>query len=124
MHMVIGIPTETTPGETRVALMPGMVAQLTKEGHEVLIQSGAGTASRAPDEAYVKAGARVVADAAAVYAGATVIFRVHPPALSGAESIREGSVYIGYLAPLANGQLLDVFLRRKKIGRASCRERV
>jgi len=111
--MIIGILKETTPGETRVALMPGMVSQLTKEGHEVLVQSGAGTAARAADEAYGKAGARVVPDAASIHAGAAVIFGVQPPAPGEAEAFREGSAYIGYLAPLANSRLLEVFLRRK-----------
>ena len=57
--MRIGVPPESSPGETRVAATPATVAQLTALGYEVLVESGAGAPPAFPDEAYAAAGARV-----------------------------------------------------------------
>ncbi len=63
--MRIGVPAEIKNRETRVALTPEGAARLTRAGHEVVIQAGAGAASFLDDEAYREAGARIgtVADA-------------------------------------------------------------
>ena len=47
--MIVGVPKETYPGETRVALIPGIIPSLQKEGMEVQIESGAGAESGYPD---------------------------------------------------------------------------
>ena len=57
--MIIGIPRESLPGETRVAATPQTVGQLLKLGYEVVVESGAGAASSFTDEAYTEAGAAV-----------------------------------------------------------------
>jgi H+-translocating NAD(P) transhydrogenase subunit alpha len=57
--MRIGIPKETFPGETRVALVPVHLPTLLKAGHQVIIESGAGTAAGFPDQAYTDHGATV-----------------------------------------------------------------
>jgi len=58
--MIVGIPQETFPGETRVALIPASVPALTKAGIDVRVQSGAGQAAGFPDSQYVDKGAKVV----------------------------------------------------------------
>ncbi len=58
--MRIGVLRETKDGERRVALLPAEVAALVAEGHEVLVESGAGVLAGAGDEAFVAAGAQVV----------------------------------------------------------------
>ncbi len=116
--MRIGIPRETLPGETRVALVPSMVALLMKEGHEVLIESGAGLTASAPDGEYTKAGAQVVKDIKALFKKSDVICKVQPPGKrSGvpkheAELLREGAAYIGFLAPLSNRPAIESFVKR------------
>ena len=55
----IGVIKEAQPGETRVAATPATVAQLSKLGYEVVIESGAGVLSSFADEAYVEAGATI-----------------------------------------------------------------
>ena len=68
-HMTtIGVPTEIKTDEYRVALTPSGVRELTDRGHDVLVQAGAGVGSAIADDAYAAQGARIVPDAAAVFA--------------------------------------------------------
>lgn len=55
--MRVGIPTETKNNEFRVAITPAGVAELTRRGHEVLIQAGAGEGSAITDADFKAAGA-------------------------------------------------------------------
>jgi NAD(P) transhydrogenase subunit alpha len=115
--MIIGVLKETASGETRVAIVPQVVGPLKKEGHEVVVQAGAGQAAGFPDDAYTQAGARIVPDAAAVAAEAAMVVKVQPPAVRGsvneAALLKPGSTYVGFLAPLANPQVVGEFTRRK-----------
>jgi NAD(P) transhydrogenase subunit alpha len=108
----IAVPRETAPGETRVALIPSLIPLLIRDKHEVLVERGAGLASAHPDDEYVKSGARIVADAAALYNEAEIIFKVQPPK-NETDRFPEGSTYIGFFAPLANPELVQAFVRRK-----------
>jgi len=108
----IAVPKETSAGETRVALIPSLVPLLIKDKHDILIEHGAGLAASHPDEAYVKAGARIVTDAAVLYNEADIVFKVQPPK-HDADRLREGSTYIGFFAPLSNPDLVQIFLQRK-----------
>lgn len=115
--MIIGIPKENLPGETRVALHPGVIPQLKKDGHEILVEAGAGLLSSISDDEFTRAGARIVADSQTLYNEAKVIFKVNPPvkrsARHEAELLREGAAYIGFFAPQAQRDVLDAFLKRK-----------
>jgi len=116
--MKIGVPKEISPGETRVALVPASIAPLAKKKHEVVIESGAGLGSSFTDEQYQKAGATVVGSAAEVYAAADVVFKVappmkHPGGLHEAEMLKEGQVYVGYIAPFANPEVVKTLAARK-----------
>jgi len=77
--MRVGVPTEIKEEEYRVALTPAGTKELTTHGHEVLVQHGAGEGSFFSDEAYVAAGARIVADAEAVFVEADLIVKVKEP---------------------------------------------
>ena len=57
--MLIGVPAETLPGETRVAVTPETVKKLKAAGHTLRIQSGAGVAASATDDALAAAGAEI-----------------------------------------------------------------
>ena len=74
--MIIGIPRESLPGETRVAATPQTIAQLIKLGYEVVVESGAGAASSFSDEAFTDAGAAVGSDEQ-VWAADVTQFRTH-----------------------------------------------
>jgi NAD(P) transhydrogenase subunit alpha len=100
--MRIGIPLETVPGESRVAVVPETAARLKKLGFDFVVQSGAGLRASHPDEAYTKVGAQVVPTAREAYA-TDVVLKVQPPrhddALGGHEIdlIPEGGVLIAFL---------------------------
>ncbi len=63
--MRVGVPREIKPDEYRVGLTPTAVREYVSRGHEVLVETGAGTGAGYPDEAYQGAGAVIAADAAA-----------------------------------------------------------
>jgi alanine dehydrogenase len=75
----VGVPTEVKPDEYRVALTPAGVRELVDAGHEVYVQSGAGEGSAILDEGYAGQGARIVADAAELFASAELIVKVKEP---------------------------------------------
>jgi alanine dehydrogenase len=77
--MKVGVPTEIKTDEYRVALTPSGVRELADHGHEVLIQRGAGEGSQILDDDYVAQGARIVADADAVFGEAELIVKVKEP---------------------------------------------
>lgn len=74
--MIVGVIQETFPGESRVALIPAACPALTKQGLEVVIQSGAGVAAGFPDTEYQEKDVEVLPDAAAVLAKCDVLLQV------------------------------------------------
>jgi alanine dehydrogenase len=77
--MKVGVPTEIKVDEYRVALTPAGVRELVDAGHDVYVQKGAGLGSAISDDRYVKQGATIVPDAAAVFAEAEMIVKVKEP---------------------------------------------
>ncbi|MEM1125379.1 MAG: Re/Si-specific NAD(P)(+) transhydrogenase subunit alpha [Bacteroidota bacterium] len=98
MSLTLGIPAETQPGETRVAMTPDVVPRLLRSEVQVRLEAGAGTAAQYADEAFVAQGAEV-ADRQAVYA-ADVIAKVQPPTDEEVARMHTGQVLISFLAPL------------------------
>lgn len=95
--MLIGVPTETTVGETRVAATPETVKKLKAQGHVVRVQSGAGLAASATDEAFAAAGAEIT-DAAAAF-GADLVLKVRSPFANELGLMRSGGALVGMLNP-------------------------
>jgi alanine dehydrogenase len=77
--MKVGVPTEIKTDEYRVALTPSGVRELAEHGHEVVVQSGAGDGSSISDDDYAEQGARIVPDAAAVFAESDMVVKVKEP---------------------------------------------
>src|SRR3954452_23822932 len=77
--MRVGVPTEIKTDEYRVALTPAGVRELVEHGHEVLVESGAGDGSAISDSEYTSQGARIVPDAAAVFAESDMVVKVKEP---------------------------------------------
>jgi H+-translocating NAD(P) transhydrogenase subunit alpha len=101
--MRIGVPKETAGGEHRVALVPEVVSKLKAKGLDVVVQNGAGTDALVPDSAFAEAGAQLTADAAEVW-GADVVVTIAPPDPEQIRSLGQGSILIGFLAPLSSPQ--------------------
>ena len=95
--MLIGVPTETTAGETRVAVTPETAKKLKAQGHTLRIQSGAGVAASVTDEAYLAAGAEITDAAGAL--GCDLVLKVRTPFDNEAAQMKAGSALVGMLNP-------------------------
>ena len=95
--MLIGVPTETLSGETRVAVTPETAKKLVTQGHEVRVEAGAGLSASVTDAAYEAAGASIT-DAAGAY-GAEIVLKVRTPSDAEAAMLHAGSVVVGMLNP-------------------------
>ena len=98
--MVVGILGEPL-SETRVSLLPEAVAQLTKKGHTVLVESGAGAKASAADADYERSGARIVSSGE-VAASADVLLSINIPSVN----LKSSAVLIGVYQPLFNPELI------------------
>jgi NAD(P) transhydrogenase subunit alpha len=95
--MLIGVPAETTVGETRVAVTPETAKKLKSQGHTLRIQSGAGIAASATDEAYVAAGAEIT-DAAGAF-GCELVLKVRNAFDNEVALMKPGATLVGMLNP-------------------------
>ena len=95
--MLIGIPTETAVGETRVAVTPETAKKLVAQGHTVQVQSGAGLAASATDEAYQAVGATITDAAGAL--GAELVLKVRSPSEAELAHMKGGATLVGMLNP-------------------------
>ena len=95
--MLIGVPAETTAGETRVAVTPETAKKLVAQGHVVRVQSGAGVAASVTDAAYQAAGAEIT-DLDGAF-GADIVLKVRTPNDPEVARMKPGSVVIGMLNP-------------------------
>jgi len=107
--MRIGIPTERKVHEYRVALKPAGADQLTAAGHEVLVQSGAGSGSGIDDDQYRAAGATIVATAEEVWA-ADLVCKVKEPIAAEYSLLRRGLVLFAYLHLAADKACTDALI--------------
>jgi alanine dehydrogenase len=100
--MIIGVPREIKDHESRVALVPHGVTALVEAGHQVVVQSRAGSLSSLTDEEYQQAGARIAGSAAEVWSAADIVIKVKEPQPSEYGYFREGLTLFTYLhlAPL------------------------
>ena len=95
--MRVGVPKEIKDHEYRVGLVPSSVAELVHHGHDVLIERGAGLRAGLEDELYIAAGARIAADAEAVFADAELIVKVKEPLPIERARLRRGQILFTYL---------------------------
>lgn len=104
MALRIGVPRERMAGECRVALVPEVVARLSKQGWAVLVERGAGEQAFFPDGAYVEAGAQLV-DGDGL-SQADIIVRVQPPAAEDMGHFRRGQVLISFIQVHRHGDVV------------------
>jgi NAD(P) transhydrogenase subunit alpha len=112
--MIVGLTTETFPGERRVALIPASITALRKAGVEVVAQRGAGVEAGFPDAQYEAQGASLVPSRAEVVARADVLLQVRTPGANPAggrdeaEALRPGQTIIGLADPLGTPEAAEV----------------
>ena len=95
--MQIGVPAETTAGETRVAVTPETAKKIIAQGHQVHIQSGAGLSASVTDTAYEAVGAQITNAASAL--GAELVLKVRAPSPSELGHMKSGAALVGMLNP-------------------------
>ena len=108
--MRVGIPTEIKNNEFRVAITPAGVAELTRRGHEVLIQAGAGEGSAISDNDFKAAGAQVAATADQVWAEADLLLKVKEPIEAEYGRLRKGQTLFTYLHLAASKPCTDALI--------------
>jgi alanine dehydrogenase len=95
--MRIGVPKEIKVHEYRVGLVPAGVRELVLAGHEVLIETNAGTGIGVDDEQFKAAGALIATNAAEVFSRADLVVKVKEPQPAECEMLRAGQVLFTYL---------------------------
>ena len=95
MPLTIGVLKETASNETRVALVPEVLAKFTALGVNVQIESGAGQGARIPDTQFD--GAEIVANSGSVLASCDLLMKVQPPTPAEIANLKSGAVVVGYM---------------------------
>jgi len=113
--MIIGVPKEIKTHENRVALLPGGVTKMVRNGHKVLIEKGAGKGSGFPDEKYTEAGAEVVEDVEKLWDQAEMIMKVKEPIEVEYDRMKEGQIIFTYFHFAASRQLTEAVIESKSI---------
>ena len=112
--LFIGLPRETSLQENRIGLTPEAVQHLVTEGHEVVMEAGAGEPSKYADHAYSEAGAQIAYSAEEVFK-ADVLLKVAPPTLEEIELLHANQTLISALQMGSMTQEYIAALSRKKI---------
>ena len=110
--MKVAIPKERAQDERRVALVPDTAAKLIAAGLEVSVEEGAGSSAFVPDNAYEKAGVKVVKGAAALLKEADVVLKVQAPSGDEVDLLKKGAVLISFLQPATQGDIVNALATR------------
>ena len=105
--MKIAVPREIKTQEFRVGLLPSAAYQLTRQGHQVLVQRGAGEGTGYPDAQYEEAGAILLDDASTLFAEAELVVKVKEPQPEEYDLLRPGQILFTYLHLAANRDLTE-----------------
>ena len=109
--MLIGVPKEVKTHEYRVGLTPGSVREIVHHGHEVVIETGAGTGIGFEDASYEAVGARILPGRTEVFAAAELIVKVKEPQPQEVAALRAGQVLFTYLHLAADKVLAEALVR-------------
>jgi alanine dehydrogenase len=108
--LIVAVPRETKRDEYRVAMLPVGVEELTRAGHRVLIEAGAGLGSGIPDERYAEHGATLVENAPELFAAADLVVKVKEPLEPEWKLLRPGQIVFTYFHFAADRALTEAVL--------------
>jgi H+-translocating NAD(P) transhydrogenase subunit alpha len=111
--MKLAVLKETEEGENRVAIIPDSIKRLSKNGFDVLIETGAGLASGHSDQDYTDKGATIVATAAELISQGDCVIKVRPPSMEEAEALKDGSFYISIIQSTLRHDIVKKFQEKK-----------
>lgn len=109
--MIVGVPKEVKADEYRVAMIPVGVEELTRRGHTVLIQAGAGSGSGISDEQYAVNGAEIVPSADAIWKRAELVVKVKEPLAEEWPLMRAGQIVFTYFHFAADEPLTKAVMK-------------
>jgi alanine dehydrogenase len=114
--MRIGVPKEIKADEQRVAIVPSGVAAFRAHNHRIMVEKGAGLGSGIPDEAYVAAGAEIVANPQEIWERAEMIAKVKEPIGDELDWMQPGQIVYTYLHLASDESLTRKMLEAGVIG--------
>ena len=109
--MIIGVPCEIKSDEYRVAMLPVGVEELTRRGHQVLVEVGAGLGSGLADHDYLKQGCEMVSGPEEIFERADMIVKVKEPQPKEWSMIREGQIVFTYFHFAADRELTEAIVQ-------------
>jgi len=112
----VGIPREVKNHEYRVAITPSGVHELSRHGHDVFVEAGAGLGSSITDEEFAHAGAKILGHADEVWGTADMVLKVKEPIAEEYHRMREGQTLFTYLHLAASRETTDALVDRKVTG--------
>jgi alanine dehydrogenase len=113
MATIVGVPKEIKDMEGRVSMQPDGVAELVHNGHDVIVQAGAGDGAGFSDGEYDEAGARLVDGPEEVFEAADLIVKVKEPVPEEYDRFREGQQLFTYLHLAADKGLTEFLMERR-----------
>lgn len=113
--MIIGVPKEIKTHENRVALLPGGVTVLKRNGHEVLIEKGAGSGSGFPDHQYEEAGAEIIEDVDRLWDQSEMIMKVKEPIAAEYGRMKKSQIIFTYFHFAASRELTEAVVKSGSI---------
>lgn len=105
--MIIGIPSENTPGECRTAATPESVKKLIQLGYQVQVEIGCGDKACFRSDQYAAAGATLVSERRQLLASSDLVLKVLPPKAEDVAAMRRGATLVSFVWPAANRELVD-----------------
>lgn len=111
MPIRLVIPNETAPGERRIALEPGVAKKLNATGVKIAMEQGAALSSYFSDEDFTDV--EIVADTAALYKDADLVFKVQPPTLDELKQMKDGCTIVGFMTPSKNAEMMQLMCEKK-----------
>jgi len=111
--VIIGVPKEIKTREYRVGMVPAGVGALSRAGHKVLVEKGAGEGSGVPDTEYQRVGATLVASPDEVWKSAEMIVKVKEPLEQEYDRIQDGQVIYTYFHLAAVPELAKVLVKKR-----------
>ncbi|MFN9342304.1 MAG: alanine dehydrogenase [Planctomycetota bacterium] len=109
--MIVGVPKEIKKDEYRVAMLPVGVPELTRSGHQVLIEAGAGLGSGLTDQQYQAEGATIVRNSREIFEKADLVVKVKEPQRSEWSQIRPGQILFNYFHFAADRELTEAMIK-------------
>src|SRR5438477_4402260 len=109
--MIVGVTKEIKTDEYRVAMIPVGVEELTRLGHQVLIEAGAGQGSGISDDQYASLGAEIVAEAADIWRRADFVVKVKEPLPEEWPLLRAGQIVFTYFHFAADEKLTKAVMQ-------------